>query len=165
MRWHGSDFDIARVGPTLQGMLGFGANSGSGFGIGVEGGWTLPAHIYLGGNFTYFFGSALDSAYLLEFQGGYDLAVIKQAPVLIRPYAGLGYEHFSEGAAACGSLAGTNLCDVAGGGGSFVISLGAVGSYFFTRNFFAGVDLRIDIPTAGYGWTVFDGFAIVGYKF
>jgi len=152
--------DIGRPGGTIAGVLGFGGYGSSGFGLGVEGGYSLPSHVYIGGNFTYF--ADTFGAYLFEVQGGYDLAVIPRAPVLIRPYAGLGYEHISF--TSCGTPTLSLTCSSAGGG-SFLISLGAVGSYFFTRNWFAGVDLRVDIVTATGGYTSFDGFAMGGYKF
>jgi hypothetical protein len=157
-----SPWELDRPGGTIQGLLGFGAYAGSGFGLGVEGGYTLPIHLYLGGNFTYFTGNAVESAYLFEFQVGYDLAVIRRVPILIRPYGGLGYERFNYGLVGDCGIKGA-VCE--DGGGSFLISLGAVGTYFFTPHWFAGVDLRIDIPTAGYGWTVFDFFGVGGYKF
>jgi hypothetical protein len=175
-RYYGQGFDIDRGGGTIGGTLGFGTDSYYGFGLGLWGGYTLPgqAHVYLGGAFNYFTGDSFVSSYLLEFQGGYDLAVIPKAPVLIRPYLGLGYEHFSVGGVGC--IDGTINC-YSDGFGSFLISIGAQGSYFFTPHWFAGVDLRLDIPTAGglhvpgtnvtsvYDPNVFDLFAQGGYKF
>jgi hypothetical protein len=165
---YGSGFDIARQGGTIGGVLGFGTDSYYGFALGVWGGYTLPFHLYLGGAFNYFTGDSFVSSYLFEFQVGYDLAVIPRAPVLIRPYGGLGYEHFSYGNFGCID----NLDCTNGGLGSLVISIGAQGSYFFTPHWFAGVDIRLDIPTAGQvdhnyvvDPNVFDLFAQGGYKF
>jgi hypothetical protein len=151
---------VDRAGGVIGGILGFGAHAGSGFALGVEGGYTLPMHLYLGGNFTYFVGSDDVSAYLFEFQVGYDLGVIRQAPVLIRPYIGLGYENFSVTVpAGCGAFCPSSV-------GSFVITPGVMGAYFFTPHWYAGADLRLDIATAsGEAFTVFDLFATGGYKF
>jgi hypothetical protein len=119
-------------------------------------------HLYLGGNFTYFTGDAAISAILIEGQVGYDLAVIRAAPVLIRPYGGLGYEHVSLAVpAVCGAVPGCG----GDGGGAFVLSLGTVGTYFFTPHWFAGVDIRLDIGLAAYSGTVLNFSAIGGYKF
>jgi len=147
---------VDRAGGIIGGILGFGAHAGSGFALGVEGGYTLPIHLYLGGNFTYFTGSDDVSAYLFEFQVGYDLGVIRRAPVLIRPYIGLGYENFSVNIPAnCGAFCSNST-------GSAVITPGVLGAYFFTPHWYAGADLRLDIATA---FTVFDLFATGGYKF
>jgi len=171
-RTYGQGFDIARQGGDIHGVLGFGLDSYYGFALGIEGGYTLPLHIYLGGSLTYFTGNSVLSSYLLEFQAGYDLAVIPRVPILIRPYLGLGYEHFSVGDYAFGEYACLNGHDCYGGGfGSFVFSLGAQGSYFFTPHWFAGAELRFDVPTAGgvndgaLDANVFNLFAQGGYKF
>ncbi len=169
---YGSGFDIARQGGTIGGVLGFGTDSYYGFGLGVWGGYTLPYHVYLGGTFNYYTGDSIVSSYLFEFMGGYDISVSPRVPVLIRPYLGLGYEHFSVGDYAC--LNANDDCFNTGFG-SFVFSIGAQGSYFFTPHWFAGVDLRFDIPTAGgvgvnnaavvFDPNVLNLFAQGGYKF
>ncbi len=94
----------------------------------------------------------------IELAAVYDLAVIPAAPVLIRPYVGVGYEEVSV------SVCGLGQC-VSGGGGSGMITPGVLGAYFFTPNIYAGLDLRLDIATASYGSAVFDIFATGGYKF
>jgi hypothetical protein len=160
---------VDRPGGIVNGILGFGAHTGSGFALGVEGGYTLPfdvpaGHIFVGGNFTYFTGSSGYSLALFEVHGGYDLNVIKAAPVLIRPYIGLGYADVigpSNNNPLCSAL---NDCG-SFGGGSFVVSPGVLGAYFFTPHWFAGVDLRVDIATASYGYAAFDFFGTGGYKF
>ncbi len=62
--------NIDRAGGIVGAILGVGAKSGYGFGLGAEGGYSLPFHLYLGGNFTYFTGSSGASAYLFEGQVG-----------------------------------------------------------------------------------------------
>jgi hypothetical protein len=146
---------VDRPGGIVGVILGVGAKTGYGFGLGAEGGYSFPFHLYVGGNFTYFTGSSGVSAYLFEPQVGYDLAVIPNVPVLIRPYVGIGYEGISVSNCPFGAC----------GGGSGIITPGVLGAYFFTPNFYAGLDLRFDIATASYGSAVFDIFATGGYKF
>src|SRR4051812_35736486 len=76
-------------------LLGYGFKDGVGVGLGVRGGYTLPMNLYLGGTFVYHLGKSESSAfgdisthlYYFGVEGGYDLSV---APVVIRPYLGLG---------------------------------------------------------------------------
>lgn len=73
---------------------GFNLNSGTnpfGLGLGVDGGYTLPNAVYLGGNFDYFFGErASDSGLVMVMaEGGYDLGLGEN--FVIRPKAGLGF--------------------------------------------------------------------------
>jgi len=145
---------VDRAGGSVAAILGFGTHSGTGFGLGAEGGYTLPMHLYIGGNFTYFTGSNSVSAYLFEGQVGYDLGVIKAAPILIRPYVGLGYETFTA------SAFGVSLS-----AGGAVITPGVVGTYFITPHIFAGADIRLDYSTSSAGGGIFDLFATGGYKF
>ena len=152
--------EVGRPGGTIQGILGFGGYGSSGFGIGVEGGYTLPNHLYIGGNLTYF--ADTFASVLLEGQVGYEI-IIPRAPVLIRPYGGLGYEHISYTFASAGCT--ESLCVSGTSASAFIFSLGTVGEYYFTRNLYAGVDLRLDIVTSAGGYTAFDGFGVFGYKF
>jgi hypothetical protein len=154
--------ELGRSGGTVAGILGFGGYGSGGFGIGVEGGYSLPNHIYIGGNFTYF--ADAFGGYLLEVQGGYDLAVIPRVPILIRPYAGLGFERVS-GTVLTFGCSEESLACTSSSATAFIFSVGAVGNYFFTRNWYAGVDLRLDVVTSYLGYTGFDGFAMGGYKF
>ena len=148
------DVGVDRAGGSIAAILGFGAHSGAGFGLGVEGGYTLPMHLYLGGNLTYFTGSDSVTSYIFEGQVGYDLGIIKAAPILIRPYVGIGYQNFT--ASAFG---------VSVSAGGAVITPGVVGTYFITPHIFAGADIRLDYSTSSAGGGIFDLFATGGYKF
>jgi hypothetical protein len=76
-------------------LLGYGFKDGVGLGLGVRGGYTLPMNLYLGGTFVYHlgksestpFGDVSTHIYYFGVEGGYD---IYAAPVVIRPYLGLG---------------------------------------------------------------------------
>jgi hypothetical protein len=147
-----------RPGGMVGGILGFGTHAGQGFGLGAEGGYTFPFHLYAGANFTYFVGSDNVSGFYFAPEVGYDLAVIPRVPILIRPYVGLGYESLSAKFCVGGNC-------VSGSTGTFVFSPGVMGDYFFTPHVYAGLDLRLDILTASGGFATFDVFAGGGYKF
>ena len=151
---------VDRAGGIVGGLVGFGTHTGAGFALGVEGGYTLPMHLYIGGDFNYYFGSLGVSEYLIQAQVGYDLGVIKAAPILIRPYVGVGYLGLN--VPGC-----TAACDVAGvPSGGFVFSPGVLGAYFFNPHWYAGVDLRVDIIAISfYGGANLDLFGTGGYKF
>ncbi|HET9931033.1 MAG TPA: hypothetical protein VFQ35_10110 [Polyangiaceae bacterium] len=76
-------------------LLGYGFKDGVGLGLGVRGGYTLPQNVYLGGTFVYHLGKSESTPlgdasvhlYYFGVEGGYD---IYAAPVVIRPYVGLG---------------------------------------------------------------------------
>jgi len=155
----GGGEEIGRPGISAGAVLGFGAHSGYGFGLGVEGGYSLPMHLYLGANFTYYTGSDDVSAWLFEPQIGYDLDVIHSVPILIRPYVGIGYENVSLNLPGCGSFG------ISCSGGGFLISPGVVGSYFITPHIYAGADIRLDIGTGTGSSAVIAFFANGGYKF
>jgi len=80
---------------SVAALFGYGFKDGLNLGIGVRGGYTLPANIYLGGTFVYHlgksestgFGDVKVNVYYFGFEGGYDIAA---GPVVIRPYLGLG---------------------------------------------------------------------------
>jgi hypothetical protein len=144
---YAADFEIARPGWSISAMLGFGFNDVYDFGIGVRAGYTLPQHIYIGGEFGYFFGDTIGNASVATFnlgpEIGYDIG-LAAAPVLIRPYVGLGYDSVSVscGVVDCG---GANFATPSVHG--FALWGGAMSTYNFTRNWSAGVDLRLIIPT------------------
>jgi hypothetical protein len=170
-RWGGNsryaaNFEIARPGWSIEAMLGFGFNSIYDFGIGVRAGYTLPQHIYIGGEFSYFFGGTelaySYATYNIGPEVGYDIG-LAAAPVLIRPYVGLGYDGLSISGTGCGTF-----CQQSTGG--FALWGGAIGTYNFTRNWSAGVDLRLIIPTFttftdGPGIVAFTLSAVGAYKF
>jgi hypothetical protein len=131
-----------------------------GLGLGVEGGYALRNHVFIGGNFTYF--AQTFGGFVFEAQGGYEIPL--RVPVLIRPYGGIGIEHVNS-YTICGNPALSLSCTSTGtDGNAFVFSIGAEGQYFFTRNWFAGVDFRIDLSTAA-DYTTFNAFGVGGYKF
>lgn len=67
-----------------------------GTGLGLEGGYTLPFGLYLGGNAEYFFGNEVDfglgtvdaNIWQISAEGGYDIGLAKY--FVIRPKLGLG---------------------------------------------------------------------------
>ncbi len=93
---------------SAAGLLGYGFKDGVGLGFGVRGGYTLPQNVYLGGTFVYHlgksestpYGDASVHLYYFGVEGGYD---IYAAPVVIRPYVGLG------AATASASIPGGNF--------------------------------------------------------
>jgi hypothetical protein len=80
---------------SVGALLGYGFKDGVGLGFGARGGYTLPMNLYLGGTFVYHLGKtestplgdAKTHIYYFGVEGGYD---IDAAPVVIRPYLGLG---------------------------------------------------------------------------
>jgi len=65
-------------------------------GIGIDGGYTLPSAVYIGGNFEYFLGGSVDvlggelssNVYQLSAEGGYDIGFAER--FVLRPKLGLG---------------------------------------------------------------------------
>jgi hypothetical protein len=167
---YAADFEIARSGWSIEALLGFGFNSIYGFGLGVRAGYTLPQHIYIGGEFGYYFGGTDNfysyATYNLGPEIGYDIG-LAAAPVLIRPYAGLGYDGVSVSYGGVGTVGCGQFCASSYGG--FALWGGALGTYNFTRNWSAGVDLRLIIPTftqaGGPGDVAFTLSALGMYKF
>ena len=173
---YAANWDLARPGWEVAGLLGFGASSIYGFGIGVRGGYTLPQRVYVGGQFGYYFGgSTLGDSYAiwnLTAEVGYEIP-LAAVPIIIRPYGGLGFEGVS---VSSPGLSGNPVCagGVCAGGSSFsgfMLMGGAVGTWNFTPNWFAGADARLMIPT--FGNTYSGGPSVVafalaatgGYKF
>lgn len=76
---------------SVAGLLGYGFKDGLNLGLGIRGGYTLPMNVYLGGTFVYHLGKSEGDASVNVFyygvEGGYD---INAAPVVVRPYLGLG---------------------------------------------------------------------------
>jgi hypothetical protein len=80
---------------SVGALFGYGFKDGLNLGLGVRGGYTLPANVYLGGTFVYHlgksqndgFGDVSVKVYYFGFEGGYDFVA---GPVVIRPYLGLG---------------------------------------------------------------------------
>lgn len=76
-------------------LLGYGFEDAAKLGLGVRGGYTLPMNVYVGGTFVYHLGDSEEGGgaeasvnlYYFGVEGGYDINV---APVVIRPYLGLG---------------------------------------------------------------------------
>jgi hypothetical protein len=171
-----------RPGFSVAGLAGF-AFAASGYGaafqFGARGGYTLPMHLYLGGDLGY----SINSFGFFHLQGevGYDLAVGSAQALLIRPYAGLGFVYFGGaggGGGVCSGLSGLALqeCQAGaaevgvssgGGGGAagFLFSPGCVVAYDITPNFFVGGDARIPIYIGSVSTAGFDLLATGGYKF
>jgi len=164
-----------RAGGTVAAIAGLGigtqTGSGAGFSIGVEGGYTLPMHLYIGGNFTYNVGKI--NSWLFEPQVGYDLALFGDLPIMIRPFVGLGYQSYSVASAACSGLSGAeeSACVAEAnslGVGSvtgFVISPGAVGTYALTPHIYVGGEVRFDIGTETGTPVLINILGTGGYRF
>jgi hypothetical protein len=74
-------------GASIGGLIGFGVDY-YGFATGIRGGYTLPAHVYLGGTFLFNTGFAgWGAGFTTGFEGGYEFAA---GPVTVRPYGGVG---------------------------------------------------------------------------
>jgi hypothetical protein len=145
---------VSRPGWSVEALLGFGFNSIYGFGIGARAGYTFPQKIYLGGEIGYYFGGSdagvSFATYNIGPEVGYDIA-LAGPPILIRPYVGLGYEGVSVSAAVEGApiICGNGTCSGGLSTGGFALWGGAVGTYSFTPNWYAGADARLILPTFG----------------
>lgn len=82
-----------------------------GIGLGINGGYTLPNAVYLGGNIEYFFGDSTGddinglsgNIWQLSAEGGYDLGI---GPIfVIRPKLGLGLANIHEKLCLAGACA------------------------------------------------------------
>jgi hypothetical protein len=155
--------------------LGFDTQTGggAGFAFGVEGGYTFPMHLYIGGAFDYKVGGF--NTWLFEPQVGYDLALFGDLPIMLRPYIGLGYESLSYGGAIASGCNGNAECEaeanaissaVSTSAGGFVISPGVLGTYAITPHIYVGGELRFDIGlvTGGTAATV-NILGTGGYRF
>lgn len=142
-------------------LLGDGFKDGVGLGLGVRGGYTLPMNVYLGGTFMYHFGKSegdfSEHLYYFGVEGGYD---IYAAPVIIRPYLGLG------AATATASVPDQSFGGVTIAGGStsdtkFGVWPGVTALYPI-NNFFVGADARFLIVS---DFNTFSLFATGGMQF
>jgi hypothetical protein len=150
-----------RPGFSAGALLGF-ETSGFGFGIGARAGYTLGIHLYLGGDIGYNFGSGGDHVFSLAPEIGYDFGLPIGAPILIRPYVGVGFALVSEGTSTQTNN-GITLTIAGGTSGAFLVSPGVLGLYDVLPNFFVGADLRVPIYSAG-GSASFEGLLTAGYR-
>lgn len=90
-----------------------------GIGLGINGGYTLPNAVYLGGNIEYFFGDsagddingASANIWQLSAEGGYDIGL---GPIFVlRPKLGLGLANIHAKACVLGACASANESDFA----------------------------------------------------
>src|ERR1700691_5865870 len=131
-----------RPGVSVGLLLGYGFDDAYKFGLGARGGYTLPQKVYIGGTFVYHFGesqsdgstTASEHLFYLGPEGGYDFA-IPGAPILVRPYLGLGFESVSVSVSGP-EFNGTTI----GGGSASGLSFwpGVTGLYSITPNISAG---------------------------
>jgi hypothetical protein len=158
-----------RPGVSVGLLLGYGFDDAYKFGLGARGGYTLPQKVYIGGTFVYHFGesqsdgstTASEHLFYLGPEGGYDFA-IPGAPILVRPYLGLGFESVSVSVSGP-EFNGTTI----GGGSASGLSFwpGVTGLYSITPNISAGLDARVVLATFGGGDTTFAMFLAGQYKF
>jgi hypothetical protein len=146
-------------------LVGYGFKDGVGLGLGGRVGYTLPMNVYLGGTFVYHLGKTQSTAfgdvkthlYYVGVEGGYD---INAAPVVIRPYLGLGF------ATASVSIPG-------GTSGGFTIPAATVSDTKFAAwpgatllypigNAFVGADARFLVVS---DFNAFSAFATGGMQF
>jgi|HubBroStandDraft_2_1064218.scaffolds.fasta_scaffold586641_1 hypothetical protein len=150
-----------RPGFSVAGLVGV-ETSGFGFGIGARAGYALPFHLYLGGAIGYNFGAGGTHVFSLAPEAGYDFALPIAAPILIRPYLGLGFSVVSIGGGS-ETNNGVTLTVPGGTAGAFLFSPGVLGLYDVAQNVFVGVDLRVPIYSAGSSAS-FAGFLTGGYR-
>lgn len=137
-----------------------------GAGVGLRGGYTLPMKVYVGAAFVYHLGGSKDadqvkytgSTFYVGPEVGYDFEL---GPVVLRPYAGLGY-----GAAkAKAEAGGATLVERDEGG--FAIWPGLMARYPIDA-FFVGADARYALITGTDKITNASGpgiFATLGASF
>jgi hypothetical protein len=160
-----------RAGFSVAGVAGlaFAASGyGAAFEFGARAGYTLPMHLYVGGDLGYQINSF--GFFHVQAEVGYEIGISSVPQLLIRPYGGIGLVYFTGGGGGnCVTIGGITECGGGGGGGGaagFLFSPGVVVAYQITRGFFVGGDARIPIY-AGSGITTagFDLLATGGYKF
>jgi hypothetical protein len=146
----------------IDAMLGFGGDNLN-LGLGVRGGKTLANHLYLGGLLVYHVGTGTTtmvegvtesgsvSGFYMGPEAGYDFH-LAAAPVVIRPYIGLGL------AVASGSST-VNGMTTSSSSSQLAIWPGVAGFYHFPDSAFVlGGDLRlVDGP-----WGTAAGLFVVG---
>jgi hypothetical protein len=150
-----------RPGFSVGALVGV-ETSGFGFGIGARAGYSLPFHLYLGGEIGYNFGSSGTHVFSLAPEVGYDFALPISVPILIRPYLGIGFSVVSIGGGSQTNN-GVTLTVPGATAGAFLFSPGVLGSYDIAPNVFVGVDLRVPIYSAGSSAS-FAGFLTGGYR-
>ena len=136
---------------SAAGLVGYGFEDYSNFGLGARIGYSLRNNIYLGGLFQYHFGETNDAGiggfgvethanvYYFGFEGGYDFHI---DDVVIRPYLGLGpgFEHASvEGNSPLG---GGKTSDT---NSEFAFWFGGAVLYNIDDTWFIGGDFRLPI--------------------
>jgi hypothetical protein len=150
-----------RPGFSTAGYLGFdyvGSGAGAAFAFGARAGYSLPMHLYVGGDLGYSVASF--NFFHLQAEAGYDIGISSVPALLIRPYLGIGFNYFAA-PSICSPI--LNLCVSSGGGASFLLSPGVVGTYSILHNVFVGADLRVPIflgsvTTAGFGLLATGGY-------
>jgi hypothetical protein len=135
-----------------------------GLGFGGRAGYTLTSHIYVGGIFVYHTGESKDdkgikyeaSVLYPGLEAGYDLGV---GPVLLRPYAGVGYLSIKVKASA-----GPNEIDRSSGKIGFWPGLSVL--YPFDK-YFVGIDARYVVASVDKvsSASAFTAFATGGLHF
>jgi opacity protein-like surface antigen len=133
-------------------LVGYGTNNLN-LGFGARVGYTLPMHLYLGVTFMYFLGQSQsspdgtggtlsESVHILfpGIEAGYE---IPAGPIMVRPYAGLGYVVASSSVSDSGNsaLAG-ELGSVGGSSSNIGFWFGGTALYPVTSSIGVGVDLR-----------------------
>lgn len=137
-----------------------------GAGVGLRGGYTLPMKVYVGAAFVYHLGGSKDadqvkytgSTFYVGPEVGYDFEL---GPIVLRPYAGLGYGS----AKAKAEAGGTTLLERDEGG--FAIWPGVMARYPIDM-FFVGADARYALITGTDKITNASGpgvFATLGASF
>jgi hypothetical protein len=115
-----------------------------GTGLGLDGGYTLPNAVYVGGNFEYFFGESLEigevessgNLWQLTAEGGYDIGI---GPIFVlRPKVGMGVAGVSaetcDAGGVCVDDASTDF--VLAPGGTFIL---------MPPGFSLSLDVRYDV--------------------
>ena len=146
-------------------LLGYGFKDGVNLGLGVRGGYTLPMNLYLGGTFVYHlgksestaFGDAKTHLYYFGVEGGYD---INAAPVVVRPYLGLGAAT-ATATIPGGSFGGVSFPETSASDTKFGVWPGATLLYPI-GNAFVGADARFLIVS---DFNAFSAFATGGLQF
>jgi hypothetical protein len=137
---------------SAAGLVGYGFEDYSNFGLGARFGYSLRNNIYLGGLFQYHFGESNEAGgfgvtadghanvYYFGFEGGYDFHI---DDVVIRPHAGLGpgFQHGSFEACA----PGFGCQDVSDTNTEFTFWFGGTVLYQVDDQWFIGGDFRLPI--------------------
>lgn len=154
---------------SASALLGYGVDfedgdlNAFGFGLGLRGGYKLDEHIYLGGQFNYFFGDSVDAGagelslnvITIGVEGGYDLYV---DPVVIRPSLGLGIAI----AHASTDISGVSISDSKS---NLYIAPGASVLYPIEDKYFVGGDARLWFITSDPGVEALTIMATAGMNF